>query len=357
MKPWSWIGLLTALGGWTIGLAADSQSPGSTKLALPAQGAYTGAYIDFGETEDKVTLETIRGFERLVGKSQAIIAFSSYWGRRDFPREAIKIIDAYGAVPLVYWSPWDRPYSDKSSGPFGLDRILAGENDAYIDTWVKGAKAFGKPLLVAWGIEMNGTWFPWSGYFYGAGTQIPGAPSGQFQGPELYKKAYRYVVDRARAQGADNIQWVFHANNSCNPDEPWNQIARYYPGPGYVDWIGLSAYGQQYPQQGWLGYDQTFPQGYREIVALAPDKPFILAEWGVGEFPKDGSKGAWLTEAFNRFETEMPQLKAAVFWHERWQNADLRYSNLRVHSSEESLQAYRAGVQRPFWLGRPQYRP
>ena len=169
MKPWFWIGFLTALGGWTIGLAADSQSPGSTKLALPAQGAYTGAYVDFGETEDKVTLEAIRGFERLVGKPQAIIAFSSYWGRRDFPREALKIIDAYGAVPLVYWSPWDRPYSDKSSGPFSLDKILAGENNAYIDTWAKGAKAFGKPLLVAWGIEMNGTWFPWS---------IPGLYSG-----------------------------------------------------------------------------------------------------------------------------------------------------------------------------------
>jgi hypothetical protein len=85
---------------------------------------------------------------------------------------------------------------------------------------------------------------------------------------------------------------------------------------------------------------------------MAPDKPFILAEWGVGEYA-DGSKAAFITEAFERLEKKSPQLKAAVFWHERWQNEDLTYSNLHVHSSVESLNAYREGVAKPFWLDTP----
>jgi hypothetical protein len=40
-----------------------------------------------------------------------------------------------------------------------------------------------------------------------------------------------------------------------------------------------------------------------------------------------------------------------VYWHERWQNVDQTYSNLRVNSSVESLQAYRDGVANPDWLG------
>jgi hypothetical protein len=50
---------------------------------------------------------------------------------------------------------------------------------------------------------------------------------------------------------------------------------------------------------------------------------------------------------------EFPRLKAAVFWHDRWQNGDLSYSNLRVNSSEGALNAYRQGIAHPFWLDQP----
>ena len=40
-------------------------------------------------------------------------------------------------------------------------------------------------------------------------------------------RAYRYVVDRVRAKGAANILWVWHPNNSSNPDEPWNATVSY----------------------------------------------------------------------------------------------------------------------------------
>jgi hypothetical protein len=56
-------------------------------------------------------------------------------------------------------------------------------------------------------------------------------------------------------------------------------------------------------------------------------------------------------------EHQLPRLKAAVFWHERWQNGDLSYSNLRVNSSLNALNAYREGVSHPFWLSEPLYPP
>jgi hypothetical protein len=82
----------------------------------------------------------------------------------------------------------------------------------------------------------------------------------------------------------------------------------------------------------------------------------MIAEWATGEFPfavdQQGlRKPEWIKQALELFRTRYPQVKAAIYWHERWQNADQSYSNLRVNSSVESLNAYRAGMANPNWLG------
>src|SRR5207248_2336012 len=65
-------------------------SNGPVEVAIPEHGAYTGAFMDFGDAEDDVTLETIEDFEEMVGKHQAIIASSSYWGEQNFPVDNLK---------------------------------------------------------------------------------------------------------------------------------------------------------------------------------------------------------------------------------------------------------------------------
>ncbi len=336
----------------------SSKPTAKSHLVIPDYGVYTGAYVDFGDSEDNVTLEGIEDFDKMVGKQQAIIASSSYWGEQTFPRFNLDIITRYGAIPLLFWSPWDRPY-DQNHGPdrFSLNEILAGKWDKYIDTWADSAREFGQPLFVAWGLEMNGTWFPWSGYFYGAGKVAQNIGGKKlFVGPELYKKTYRYVVDRVRARGAKNILWVFHVNNYSYPQDLWNQIAEYYPGADYVDWLGMSAYGKQFASDPWVDPVDAFEYPYQDLAALDPAKPMMLAEWGIGEFPKAGNKGDWIRNAFQEIQTKCPRVKAIVFWHERWQNSDESYSNLRVHSSPASLNGYRSSVACPYWLSRPQYR-
>lgn len=51
---------------------------------------------------------------------------------------------------------------------------------------------------------------------------------------------------------------------------------------------------------------------------------------------------------------EIPKRVVFLYPHgRRWQNGDGLYSNLRVHFSPGSLNAYRDGVSDPFFLGRP----
>src|SRR3954453_14525361 len=76
----------------------DPNAP--VEVVLPERGAYTGAYMDFGDAEDEVTLEIIEDFENMVGKHQAIVASSSYWGEQSFPTANLKVIWRHGAIPL-----------------------------------------------------------------------------------------------------------------------------------------------------------------------------------------------------------------------------------------------------------------
>ena len=328
------------------------------QLAIPERGIYAGAYIDFGDREDGVTLEKIARFERLVGKQQAIVASSSYWGEQTFPKANMELIARYGAVPLVFWSPWDRPYIE-GLGPdkYSLTSIIAGEHDAYINRWADGARELAWRIIVSFANEANGSWFPWSGLHYGGGKLLPGATD-DYEGPDIFKRAWRHLVERVRARGAQNVQFVLHLMDYSDPQEEWNLAAHYYPGADYVDWLGLSIYGDQFHgDEGWAEFFPLFDWPYTELTLLDPahPKPVMLCEWGCGEFPEKGSKAQWIRDGFKfmRDTKKYPRLKACVFWHERWQNDDGLYSNLRVNSTPASQQAYREGVADPFFLSRP----
>ena len=336
---------LALLGGIPLhaGPPSDSQ-----KLIPPPEGAYFGAYMDFGETEDNVTLEKIGKFEKLAGKKPAIIASSSYWGEQTFPMENLQLIARHGAVPMVYWSPWDKPY-EQIRGPdkFSLLEILAGKWDAYIDKWADSAKEFGHPFFVSFCNEMNGDWFPWSASFYGKGEA----------GVEVCKQAWRYVVDRVRARGATNILWVLHLNNYAATYVHEGEMAHFYPGPDYVDWLGLSVYGKQFREDGnWAFFKDLIDWPYTELSAIDPQKPIMLAEFGVGDFSKYGSKAQWVSDSLSMI-ARYPRIKAAIYWHERWQNEDCTFSNLRINSSQAVLAAFNKGLASPYWISRPIFTP
>ncbi|HWB61807.1 MAG TPA: glycosyl hydrolase, partial [Chthoniobacteraceae bacterium] len=254
-----------------------------------------------------------------------------------------------------------------------------------IDAWAAAAKQFGHPLFVSFAKEPNGSGFPWSGMYCGGDEKVAASGTdtgsgtftgaigkqgkldltlsvsslsptgGQYEGPETYKKAYRYVVDRVRAKGASNVIWVFQVMNFSIPQDDWNYIAQYYPGAGYVDWLALTISGAQYPDDAWSPFSPLLKEPYAEICKLDPSKPVMIAEWRCGEFPKSGSKADFIAEAFSTMKN-YPRLKAAIYWDETWQNEDDSKSDLRVDSSPEALDAYKKGVADPFWIDHPIYR-
>ena len=100
----------------------------------------------------------------------------------------------------------------------GLEEVARGTYDANIDklaAWIKSAR---RPVFLRIGYEFD-------------------LPANQYE-PGPYKLAFRYIVDRIRAQGVTNVAFVWHSYANL-PRYPWDD---WYPGDEYVDWFAVSVF-------------------------------------------------------------------------------------------------------------------
>jgi len=315
-------------------------------------GCYTGIFPGWGDNEENVSTQELNNLEELTGKSIAFTPFSVFWGENTVSGVQLEAIAQYGAVPMLRLMPWGAPYwVDGYQEAYSLQRIINGEFDQFLTDWADQVKTFGRPMMINFGVEMNGNWFPWSGTFQGGGTTTGYGDPTKADGPERFVDAFRHIIDLFRNRGVTNATWYFHANHESYPDESWNTISAYYPGDDYIDWLGFSVYGVQYQDESWEGFRTLMTPAYNTICALSTNKPLILAEWGVGEFPAKGDKATWYTEALASIPTDYPGVKIAVVYSERWQNDDSSWSDLRIDSSPAALSAYQTGIASDYYLG------
>ncbi len=254
------------------------------KLVSPADGQlYHGANPDFGGTEDIVNAEAIQDFETLAKKKIAWAYFSDNWyDAVKFPADAVETIQKEGRIPFIRLMP-RTDFKDDSPDPvYTLQGIIDGKFDTVLTAWALEAKDNGKPLLVEFGTEVNGNWFPWCGlYNGGAATDGYGDPT-LADGPERFRDAYRHIVTLFRNNGAVNITWFFHVDAYSAPEQAWNTIAAYYPGDEYVDWLGVSVYGPQTPSETYQSFTDIMEDIYPHIIKLSA-KPIAILELGITE--------------------------------------------------------------------------
>ena len=309
------------LGASCRGPAASSGSA-ADRLAPPLPGnLYHGVYPG-GQTgeEDDITLADVASYEETVGMKVAWVYFSNNWySSQRFPRQTAQWIRDSGALPFIRLMLRGE---NNTSGPYTLASIVAGDHDAALQQWAREARAFGTPLLVEYGTEVNGDWFPWNGAHNGGGQADGFDDPTKPDGPERFVAAFRHIVNVMRGAGATNINWVFHVNASDWPQDAWNRLENYYPGDAYVTWIGVSAYGPQEPTDTeWETFRAQMDPCYARLDRLAPTKPVIALEFGgtAGSplaKPEDWA-GAALTDLLGH---RWPRIIGFSWWNERWQN-------------------------------------
>jgi hypothetical protein len=304
-----------------------AKEPGHVLAIIPAPpvgSVYHGVHpMPLSSQDEDLRPEDLASYEKTAGKTAAWVDISQHWGMsRKFPTAIATWIRASGSVPYIRLMLWSTTKEHQPDPVFTLDAILKGAFDNDLHEWGAAAKNFGSPLIVEFGPEMNGWWYPWNGYWSGgAETEAYGDPALP-DGPERFRDAYRHIITIMRKAGARNILWVFHVNYNDWPNEGWNHFENYYPGDDYIDWLAVSIYGAQQPAgTQWPEFSELMEPAYRRIEKLSSSKPVIVAEFGVSASSAGGSQALWAQHALEGLTSgRWPRVIGFSWWNAAWQN-------------------------------------
>ncbi len=245
----------------------------------------------------------------LGGKAPSLFGIPSIWQNADGSMvpfsSSLNQINQYtnlypNSVPVITWNlqtGWDVSSSDYSG--LTTKSLLDGSYDAYITQYALAVKAYNKPVFIRpiCG-EVNGSW--WHN-------------CSPLANPTLTKTDFIYawqrVVDIFRAQGVTNVAWVWNMNTFPTTSVSWvdADIASYYPGDTYVDWVGADHY--DFGSVTYLDPHYNF--------AVVHNKPFFLAEWGVkhsGSTLSALQQQQWIQDMFNYIASH-PKIKASLYFN------------------------------------------
>jgi Glycosyl hydrolase family 26 len=272
-------------------------------LAVPAAqarpvvfGAYTSGAPESRAPVDALTAKT--------GRAPGILMWYRNWTQAPFDPADLSVATSGGAVPMGTWEPRDRP----------LAAIRKGTYDDYIRTSARAAVRYGRPVFVRFAHEMNGDWYPWGR-------------------SRDYVAAWRHVVSLFRAEGASNVRWVW----APNVDDGELPFEAYYPGDGWVDWVGLDGYAWGHVKGGpWLSFAAIFGASYDRLGKLTA-KPMMITETAANDDGYD--KAGWIRAGLGRELAKLSRVRALIWFDKAFEGADWR-----VDSSPAALAALRTAL-------------
>lgn len=294
-------------------------------------------------------------FSEKIGRQPAYLVWYEQWANGPFGPEQQDILaqyDQWGITPVMAWEPYDAKADPIEQPDYRLANIIAGNFDAYIDSWALGLAAYGKTVFLSFAHEMNGNWYPW-------GVGVNGNQPGEFVA------AWKHVVDRFYVLGAMNVRWIWVPNEEYE-DVP--ALARdVYPGDVYVDWFGMNGFNWGAAirwkscdcQSAWRTFDEIFENTYDNLLAIAK-KPIMILETASSEV--GGDKAAWISDAFlARIPVKYPAVRAVTWFNEVTTGLETVQDGAvvptaevdwPVTSSPAALAAYREAVNEPYYQSR-----
>jgi mannan endo-1,4-beta-mannosidase len=240
---------------------------------------------------------------------------------------------ATGVEPaiVVYYSSWNEPFAASFARtawdhhayvlvqlqPNGvtLASVAAGAADAYLRSYAGDVVAFGHPVIVSFGHEMNGTWYSW-----GAGHASPAA----------FVAAWRHVVGVFRAAGAANVTWLWAVNSITGAS---SALRQWWPGAAWVDWAGVDGYYFQ-PADTFASVLGSTIADIRGFSAA----PLLIAETAVGTTPNRESQIDGL------FAGARDERLTGLVWFDEAQHAGLYHQDWRLENDENARTAFAAAA-------------
>jgi len=244
-----------------------------------------------------------------------------------------KFTNATGVKPriVVYYSPWNDPFSTSFAQtawendayalvqmqPNGvtLASIAAGGSDGYLRSYADAVVAFGRPVILSFGHEMNGTWYSWG---YGHTS------------PATFVAAWRHVVRVFRAEGAANVTWLWAVNSIKGASR---SLSQWWPGAAWVNWTGIDGYYFRATDT----FGSVFGSTIADIRAIS-SAPLLIAETAVGTTTDRESQIDAL------FAGVRAERLTGVVWFDAAQHAGIYHQDWRLEDDADACAAFSAAA-------------
>lgn len=205
-------------------------------------------YLGLYERDMPSSYAGVTAFTAATGVRPNVLMYYSSW-LEPFQAGFASAAAQHGAIPLVQINPYNAP----------LATIAAGGYDGYLRDYANAVRSYQRPVILSFGHEMNGNWYPWS-YTHSSAA--------------AFVATWRHIVTVFRQLHVQNVIWLWTVNiidTSGGIPSP----ARWWPGNSYVTWVGIDGY---YYQPSWT-FASLFGPTIVAVRALTSD-PILITETG-----------------------------------------------------------------------------
>jgi beta-mannanase len=308
-------------------------------LSIPGLSAATDAATKYlGIFRQASPTDIAAGTVSRYGVSPASVEWFDSWATGNaFDVAGAKALWSQGIMTHFTWEPWNTGLSVSDTNQIHLQDIINGKWDSYVRARGAEFASVGAPMMVRWGHEFNGNWYPWG-------------IANNNNDPALYIKAYRHVHDLVVSAGATNVQWIWCFNTDSSPDAAYNDPAQSYPGDAYVDWVGIDGYNwgldPSWDPTGdhWRTFDSVFSNAYAKARTIAAKRPVLVGE--VASSEDGGNKAQWINDMSTALQSgRYPDLKLITYFD---QDKEELWSGT---SSSTTRSAFTSWVNQPYMKG------
>jgi mannan endo-1,4-beta-mannosidase len=268
---------------------------------------HPGAFHFLGTLEPNTptTYLPVTRFSGVAGRRPNITVYYSPWGT-SFRARFVTAAAQAGAAVLVHMEPWHA----------SMTAIADGRWDTYLHRFAAQVRHYGGPVILSFAPEADGSWYPWGWH--------------QAE-PAEYRAAWRHVVTLFRQSGASNVTWLWDISGG----RPRAGRVRYFwPGPQYVDWIGIDGY--------YVTPADTFKSVIGDTISAVrrfTKKPILLSEVGIGPLAGQVKKIPNLFAGIRRNRL------LGLIYFDVAQHDGLYHQDWRLDDNPAAVAAFRAGVR------------
>lgn len=254
---------------------SNENIPGGPLKQKEFGGFYTGI-----ETET-IDATRIRTLEKSLNNNFEVLAFAEKWEDQNLEtlERNIRTVKKLNSIPLISWQP-------SAINTEMWKEISTGKYNDYLEKFAEKLRAYQSPVFINFA----------AGFDDQAISADNSAPA--------FIKAWQFVYTFFNNLGISNVSWVWNPKSASSTN--------YYPGPQFVDWIGVSClnYGEGKNDNDNYSFSELYLPFRNKLGVF--QKPVIITELGT---TAGNGQQEWFSDAFKNIREKYHEIHSLVFFN------------------------------------------